>query len=174
MTQIRGWTGPEAVCAATYEAAPYLRATMPRRRLTALARFRTGSHRLRVETDRYLPSRPAREARTCRLCDSGCVEDEHHVIFGCQHAALQDLRGAYPLLFEGNDGQDMPTFLQGPQNQVAGFIAAVFEAGEFERRYEEQLPTRAQRRAQQWAAHVQRNTDGRSRSSPRLNPSSSQ
>ena len=56
----------------------------------------------------------------------------------------KQLFSAYPLLFEGNDGQDMPNFLQGPQNQVAGFIAAVLEAGEFERRYEEQRPTRAQ------------------------------
>ena len=42
-TLIRGWTEPEGVCVANYTAAPYLRATMPRRRLTALTRFRTGS-----------------------------------------------------------------------------------------------------------------------------------
>ena len=171
---IRGWTEPGAVCVANYEAAPYLRATMPRRRLTALSRFRTSSHRLRVETDRYLPSRPAREVRTCRLCDSGCVEDEHHVTFGCQHATLQQLRESYSQLFEGNDGQDLGAFLQGPQNQVAAFIAAVFEAGEFERRYEEQRPTRAQRRAQQRAASDERAAAARTRFSPRLNPSSSQ
>jgi len=173
-TLIRGWTEPEGVCVANYTAAPYLRATMPRRRLTALTRFRTSSHRLRVETDRYLPLRPVREARTCRLCDSGCVEDEQHVTFGCQHTALQQLRGAYPSLFEGNDGHNLATFLRGPQRQVAGFIAAVFEAGEFERRYEEQRPTRAQRRAQQQAARDARAAASRTRSSPRLNPSSSQ
>jgi hypothetical protein len=54
-TLIRGWTEPETVCMASYTAAPHLRATMPRRRLMALTRFRTSSHRLRVETDRYLP-----------------------------------------------------------------------------------------------------------------------
>ena len=173
-TLIRGWTEPEGVCVASYTIAPYLRATMPRRRLTALTRFRTGSHLLRVETDRYLPSHPAREARTCRLCNSGCVEDEHHVTFGCQHTALQQVRGAYTRLFEDNDGQDLATFLQGPQNQVAGFIAAVFEAGEFERRYEEERPTRAQRRTEQWAARGARAAAARTRSSTRLNPSSSQ
>ncbi len=48
--------------------------------------------------------------------------------FGCQHTALQQLRGAYPRLFEDNDNQDMAKFLRGPQNQVTGFFAAVFEA----------------------------------------------
>jgi hypothetical protein len=95
-TLIRGWTEPEGVCVANYTAAPYLRATMPRCRLTALTRFRTGSHRLRVETDRYLPSHPAREARTCRLCNSGCVEDEHHVTFGCQHTIIIIIYTAAP------------------------------------------------------------------------------
>ena len=65
---------------------------MPRRRITALARLRTGSHRLCVETDRYLSSHPAWDACVHRLCGSGCVEDEQHVIVGCQHASLRDLR----------------------------------------------------------------------------------
>ena len=172
-TLIRGWTATGAAFVADYVAAPYLRATMPRRRLAALTRLRTSSHHLRVETDRYLPSHPVREARTCRLCDSGCVEDEQHVIFGCQHIALQQVRGAYPRLFDNNDGQDVSKFLQGPQNQVAGFIAAVFEAGEFERRYEEERPSRPQRRAQQWAARGVRAEAARTRSSTRLNPPSS-
>ena len=110
----------------------------------------------------------------CRLCDSGCVEDEQHVIFDCQHTALQELRGSYPQLFEGNDNRDLVAFLQGPQNQVAGFIAAMFQAGGFEGMYEEQRLTRAQRRAQQWVARTQRAGERRERSSARLNPSSSQ
>ena len=94
--------------------------------------------------------------------------------FGCQHTALQQLRAAYSRLFDDNDDQDMVTFLQGPQNQVAGFIAAVFEAGEFERRYEEERPTRSQRRTEQWAARGARAAAARTCSSPRLKPFSSQ
>ena len=171
---VRGWTGPEQVTVATYTMAPHLRNLMPRRRLRALSGLRAGSHLLRVETDRYLNPRPERAARTCRLCESGCVEDEHHVIFRCPHPALRQLREeVHHQLFLGNEGQEMATFLQGPANQVAACIAAVFEAGEFERRYLEQRPTLAQRRDQQWEARAQRAAEHRTRSSQRLNTSSS-
>ena len=171
-TTIRGWVGPEAVCVTSYTAAPHLGTLMPQRRLQALARLRTGSHQLRVETDRYLRPSPERAARTCRLCESGCVEDERHVIFGCPHPALQQLREeVHPQLFLNNEGQEVSTFLQGPQNQVAACIAAVFDAGEFERRYLEQRPTRTQQRATRWAARDERAAGRRTRSSPRLNPS---
>jgi exonuclease III len=169
-SEIRGWTEVNML---DYIAAPYVWSVMPRRRLTALTRLRTSSHRLRVETDRYLTSHPPREARTCRLCDSGCVEDERHITFGCQHPSLQQLRESYSQCFEYIQDHDLAAFLKGPQNQVAGFFTAVFEAGEFERRYEEQRPTAAQRRAQRWAARDERAAARRARSSARLNPSSS-
>ncbi len=101
------------------------------------------------------------------------MEDERHVIFGCPPPALQQLREeVHPQLPLGNEGQEM-TFLQGPANQVAACIAAVFEAGEFERKYLEQRPTLAQRRDQQWEARAQRAAEQRTRSSQRLNTSSS-
>ena len=44
-----------------------------------LAQLRTGSHQLRVETGRWERPRVAREQRICQRCQSGEVNDEHHM-----------------------------------------------------------------------------------------------
>ena len=59
---------------------------------------RLGSHRLRVETDRWLPVKPPTCQRKCRRCDMimNAVENEQHFLFYCplytgirqQHTAL--------------------------------------------------------------------------------------
>ena len=51
----------------------------------ALAQFRLGAHRLRIETDRfnskqhYVPP----ELRTCKLCNLKCMEDETRFLIEC-------------------------------------------------------------------------------------------
>jgi hypothetical protein len=40
------------------------------------------------------------DRRTCQLCRSGAVQDEHHVLFVCP--ALLHIRNRYPVLFGNN------------------------------------------------------------------------
>ena len=62
--------------------AEYLSAR-PSPALFALIKFRLGSHRLRVETDRWLPVKPPTGQRICRQCDMNAVENEQHFLFDC-------------------------------------------------------------------------------------------
>ena len=57
-----------------------------------VTRFRTSSHHLRVETDRW--SKPVRNwnERICTLCDIPVVQDEMHVICECRDKVLVDVR----------------------------------------------------------------------------------
>lgn len=48
---------------------------------TLLARFRTGSHNLEVETGRW--AQVLRENRKCKCCNLDHVEDEMHFVFDC-------------------------------------------------------------------------------------------
>ena len=58
--------------------AEYLSAR-PSPALFALIKFRLGSHRLRVETDRWLPVKPPTGQRICRHCDmNAAVQLRHH------------------------------------------------------------------------------------------------
>lgn len=66
----------------------YLIYAMPRKVVTSMARFRTSSHQLGVETGRW--QNIARQDRRCNLCDSNAVQDEMHVLMECP--ALDDLR----------------------------------------------------------------------------------
>ena len=59
--------------------AEYLSAR-PSPALFALIKFRLGSHRLRVETDRWLPVKPPTYQRICRHCDMNAVENDQHLI----------------------------------------------------------------------------------------------
>ena len=70
---------------------PYLRSCLPHPVICSMARFRLGSHCLRVETDRWGPEpHVARSERRCRRCPSAPgdapppVDDEHHMLFTCQ------------------------------------------------------------------------------------------
>ena len=111
---------------------------MPWRRRRELSRFRTSSHFLRVEMDRYLPHHPAHNTRTCRLCDTGAVEDEQHMVFECAHPALAQLRQDYKGLFLDEDSTSAITtlaaLLRQQQNQLAAFIGACSKAGDYEQR----------------------------------------
>jgi hypothetical protein len=47
-------------------------------------KLRISAHRLRIETDRYCRPKILAELRTCKLCESGEVEDEQHFICRCK------------------------------------------------------------------------------------------
>jgi len=49
----------------------------------ALTRLRLSSHKLRVETDRYLQNRTERHQRYCLICNKRDIEDEYHFILVC-------------------------------------------------------------------------------------------
>ena len=71
--------------------------SIARKRLMALARFRLGSHNLRIATGRW--NRIARHLRVCDKCGTGAVQDEKHAVL--EYPASQHIRDRYTDLFEG-------------------------------------------------------------------------
>ena len=83
----------------------YLGRNLPVKVLRDLARFRTSSHHLRVETGRWnRPSLPWRE-RVCDMCEMGAVQDEKHVVLECNSIELSGVRSKYTELLRCCDGQ---------------------------------------------------------------------
>ena len=78
----------------------------------AFTRFRTGSHRLRIETGRW--SRTPKEARVCR-CDGLNIQDEQHIIEGC--SLLAGLKQSY-----ADVGFTVENFFNGDCAAIAAFI----------------------------------------------------
>ncbi len=74
------WGGSLAM--AEYKMQPYPRELDESRKRVLMAQFRTDSHWLSVEADRFLRPKPERHLRICQHCHEG-VEDEQHVIFTC-------------------------------------------------------------------------------------------
>ena len=89
---------------------------------TALSRFRTSCHDLRIERERYLPPaiQAPRSQRTCLQCASPAIEDETHMAF---HCPLYDhLRFEYADLFPPDMPQTIPCLLSQDQTRLAQFI----------------------------------------------------
>ena len=49
-----------------------------------LSRFRLSSHKLKIETDRYVVPRIPPEQRLCTNCDLNICEDEFHFLIVCK------------------------------------------------------------------------------------------
>ena len=64
----------------------YVKNYMPRHHRSVLAKLRSGSLQLCIETGRR--NNIPLEDRTCKLCDSGQVEDEMHFAIQCPHYNL--------------------------------------------------------------------------------------
>ena len=102
--------------------APHLlEVTHPAHR-TALSRFRTSCHDLRIERERYLPQaiRAPLQERTCLQCCSLAIEDETHMVFHCP--IYDHLRFEYADLFPTHLPPSIPCFLSQDQTRVAAFI----------------------------------------------------
>ena len=90
----------------------YENRTIPEFKRIALTRFRTSSHRLRIETGRW--SRIPRERRICN-CGLAEVQDEAHVIEACLH--MNELKHLFPNMnftieaFFDNDLEELATFV---------------------------------------------------------------
>ena len=64
----------------------YLKVSENRRGMLLLAKLRSGSHFLRIETGRYEvknKKRLERNERVCLCCDMNKIEDEYHFLFEC-------------------------------------------------------------------------------------------
>ena len=74
-----------------FELEQYLSVLGDKKYRTALSRFRTSAHSLRIETGRYenLP----REQRLCKSCTMNMIENEYHFLLVCPH--YRDLRIKY-------------------------------------------------------------------------------
>ena len=63
-------------------------------KLQRIIRFRMGAHLLPIEQGRHL--RLPRHSRICRLCHTGALGDERHMLLEC--SALSDLRAEFSTL----------------------------------------------------------------------------
>ena len=107
--------------------AEYL-STRPSPALFAFIKFRLGSHRLRVETDGWLPVKPPTGQRICRHCDMIAVENEQHFLFDCP--LYPGIRQQHTILF-GPDQGSIRLFLERNADQiplVAHYIHLCFQA----------------------------------------------
>ena len=103
--------------------APHLYEVYDSQARTALSRFRTSCHDLRIERDRYLPEpiRAPPHERTCLQCASATsIEDETHLVFHCPIYDM--LRLKYADLFSPALPPSIACFLSQDQNRVASFI----------------------------------------------------
>jgi hypothetical protein len=115
--------GSNEVTACTYrewmsinvdKAAPYVQRNDVIRgdHLSDLTQFRLGTHWLAVAEGRYrnpvtkVPGRVDRTLRVCRLCSEGVVEDEEHLLIGCQ--AYRVVRDRFQDVFGEGGGEMHP------------------------------------------------------------------
>jgi hypothetical protein len=96
------------------------------RHRACLSRFRCSCHELRVERDRYLPAaaKPPRHMRTCLICASSAVEDEHHFLFECP--LYDSLRFQFADIFS-TDCHTVACFLTKNPDRVAQYVYSCFE-----------------------------------------------
>jgi hypothetical protein len=109
---------------AHWSCAPCITASnVPYAHLISLISFRTSSHNLEVQRLRQVHPRVPRALRTCPLCNSGSVQDEHHMLFDCPYLASARLQ--YPALFHAHHGiksMSMTPFLT---SMLASFVHRV-------------------------------------------------
>lgn len=109
----------------------YLSLPIPRRLTVSLARFRTGSHNLGIETGRH--ENIAREDRLCQFCGQNknivVIEDEYHVLLECY--VYEEMRDFYIKKYYGNVNQYTFICLMKNNDQscivdLANFISYIF------------------------------------------------
>jgi hypothetical protein len=83
----------------------YLKCGLPKAVCKDVARYRTGSHHLCVETGRWRRPIPTPlSERTCDLCGHDIIQDELHVVLECADPRLRALRDTYKYIVEDCDG----------------------------------------------------------------------
>ena len=92
-------------------------------KLRTMARFRSGSHWLKLETGRH--ERLPREQRICECCNLNEVENEHHMLFSCTLYSTIRTSETHCGLFINDDDQPESTvrsFLNQAPHDVVKFI----------------------------------------------------
>ena len=95
----------------------YLSSGVPADVWRDLSRFRTSSHRRRVETGRW--EGLERRMRVCDLCGAGAIQDEKHVALECP--AIESVRTKYAELLNSCDG-DMKKLMLSQSDSLAWFV----------------------------------------------------
>lgn len=110
--------------------APYLTGIESGPVRTALARFRTSSHNLAIETGRWVrPTKIPQENRKCTCCSLDMVEDEMHFVFDCP--LYYQVRGEfYSDLFADNNRDMRSLFAAEKLNATGQFIRRCFDLRE--------------------------------------------
>ena len=87
--------------------------------LFALIKFSLGSHRLRFETDMWLPVKPLTGQCICRHCDMNAdsVQNEQHFLFARPLYALSGTMQQHTALF-GPDQDNIHVFLERNADQM--------------------------------------------------------
>ena len=73
----------------TFAREHYLNACLNKAHCSSFAKLRLGAHNLQIERDRYSKIRIPPEQRLCKICNSGCCEDEFHFIMVCKRYDAQ-------------------------------------------------------------------------------------
>ena len=63
---------------------PYVKLNMDRSHRRVLAKFRSGSLPLHIETGRYSKPKVPLNERTCKFCSQNAIEDEIHFLMDCE------------------------------------------------------------------------------------------
>ena len=90
----------------------------------AVAKLRSGNHRLRIETGRhYIPKLPE-SLRICKYCRSNQIEDENHFLFHCDRYKTND--GGFDDFPKISDhfpriSEDFPKLVEGHTNVAEHF-----------------------------------------------------
>jgi hypothetical protein len=79
-----------------------------------------------------------RAQRVCRLCASGEVEDEEHMIFRCLYPKFDSLRAKYSTTLSSpfpqpREAGALQRFLAQPPALVAGFVCSALSLGAYDK-----------------------------------------
>jgi Reverse transcriptase (RNA-dependent DNA polymerase) len=108
--------------------APYMNEIVSNSIRTILARFRTRSHNLEIETGIW--ARTPVENRTCKCCNLNSVEDEMHFVFDCP--LYSQIRQVFHKdIFEDNNRNMHSLFTKGKVNATGQFLRQCFSLRDF-------------------------------------------
>ena len=97
---------------------PHIKASIPPAQHKQLMRFRLGCWPLAANRT---CGTVARDMRVCKVCRTGMVEDELHVLMECP--VYSEIRSAFNLLMDGSMRKLM---LEGDQVQLAGLLSKIW------------------------------------------------
>jgi len=94
-----------------YKIEEYLKIQLPQHITSAIAKLRTSTHKLAIETNRYTRPRIPPEQRICKYCTLNTKEDEIHFLFKCP--LYTELRNTYI-----NEIENISTFNNDPHKLI--------------------------------------------------------